>query len=267
VIEGRKQPVRTGFPAYPGHPGELQEPDCDLAVLAVAAPRGEMLEDELGQQPLDVIVESGRHRVGRRAVRGPRQQDAVPLGSPAAGFGQLGGGAWAEQDLARLRRRLEPGGDRRRAAGDQQLAVDRTEEGEVEPAGVDADGHSQPHPAHRGVQHTDPAHRGPHGCRGRARATHVVGAVVHHEQGVATPLHQPPAVCVGRFEQLAQDQVEVVGHLLGAEAALGREPLGQPGEPGDVREHQRAVQAPGGRCRVVPGPVASQLGDERAQHE
>ena len=109
---------------------------------------------------------------------------------------------------------------------------------EVERAAVDADGHPQPHVPGSRVDVAEGAQGRPHPYGGSRRTCWLTVTVEEQQDGVATPLHQSGAVFVGDREQPAEDRAEGVAHLLRADPALAREPLGQGGEAGDVDERQ-----------------------------
>ena len=90
--------------------------------------------------------------------------------------------------------------------------------------------------------------RGPPGPAG------VLGPVEEEEDCVTAPLQQVGTLVVCLGQQPPEDGVEDVAQLLGTFPAAARQPLGEPGEPGDVEQHQTAVDLPVGRPGRGGGP-------------
>ena len=90
-------------------------------------------------------------------------------------------------------------------------------------------------------------------CAARAARAAWSGPWNSSSIGVAAPLDQVGAVVAGLGEQSRERGAEHVAHLLGADLALAREPLGEPGEPGDVDERRacRSRACADRRCRAV----------------
>ena len=106
-------------------------------------------------------------------------------------------------------------------------------------------------------------------CRSHAAAAPRVSwpdPVEQDEQRVAAELQDVAAVARGERDELAEDDVEVVGELLRAGLAAAREPFGERREAGDVDEQQRALdhlvaRAVGAR---EPAPmVRAEVGPQR----
>ena len=183
------------------------------------------------------------------------EQCAIPLTRAGGPRAEAGGGPVGDDDLARVRGLLRIRSGRGGRTEDDELAGRLTDEEEVDLAGVDADGHLQ----------VEPTHRRRHGCRLPQGDPHlhcrVAGALgmalaaEHQQQGVAAELEQVGTAVEGQVQHPAEDTVEGLDDLLGTDAAALRQLLGQGREPGDVREHQRALDDPPrlpGRL-VVPG--------------
>ena len=140
--------------------------------------------------------------------------------------------------------------------------MDPADEEEVERPGVDADRDLQPHGPGRGRAPPHAGERLLHAGGGRAGAPRVVLAAEQQQDGVAAELEQVGVLGVGARDQLAERRVDHAGDLLRALAAALRERLGQLGEPGDVGEDERALEALGALLRRVAQPV-----DRDARHE
>ena len=99
------------------------------------------------------------------------------------------------------------------------------------------------------------------GCATRAGG--VVIVLVQQEDGVAAPFHETRAVVVGDAEQLREQGVEDVVHLLGADAPATSQALGHRGEARDVDERQGARDlAPRGTRRLA-FPIENEPRHER----
>ena len=131
---------------------------------------------------------------------------------------------------------------------------------------MDADRHPQAHRARRGAHAPDPADHPLHLARGAACHLRVPIAVEQQQHGVAAPLHESGAVLVGGREELLEDHVQDVAHLLGADLAAAGELLRQVRETGDVREHGRAVDRAVRHVGHVAQPVDHEAGHIRRQH-
>ena len=193
------------------------------------------------------------------------QPDAVALRLGQQLGRQLCRGVKADDDLAGVGRSLHGDHGARAGAGQQQLSVTLADEEEVELAGVNSDRHAQANLAGRGVDRTHLAERAPHADRGGDAVRGVVLPREEQEQGVSAELDQAAAVCVGRAQQLAEHEADDVGHLLGADAAQPRQPLGHLGEAGDVDEHDRPLERPHPHVRILADPANRQPRQEWPQ--
>ena len=168
----------------------------------------------------------------------------------------------AERDLARVRGRLGLDADRGIGTREHELAVDPADEEAVERAAVDADRHPQ---ADRPGSGRAPAHGGQgllHPDRCRAGALGMVRAAEQQQDGVSAELQEVGMVGVGRPDQLAERGIDDAGDLLGALPSALRERLGQLGEPRDVGEDERPLEAARARLGRLAQPV-----DRDARHE
>ena len=248
----------------------MDEADGDATVLRVAVPG----QQQLAQGDRDALRQIHRRRhvlwiglVAPGLVR-PQvtpQPDALALRLGQQLGRQLCRGVKADDDLARVGRSLHGDHGARAGAGQQQLPVALADEEEVELAGVDADRHAQANLAGRGVDRTHLAERAPHADRGGDAVRGVVLTREEQEQGVPAELDQAAAVGVGRAQQLAEHEADDVGHLLGADAAQPRQPLGHLGEAGDVDEHDRPLERPHPHVRILADPANGQSRQERPQ--
>ena len=66
----------------------------------------------------------------------------------------------------------------------------------------------------------------------------VIWSLEEEEECVAPELQQLAPSQVTERDHRAEDPVEDLGELLRSDPPVGRQPLGEVGEPGDVGEHQ-----------------------------
>ena len=194
---------------------------------------------------VDAVDRAQRHlRDGTQQV--PRSLDRASH----AGTEECGGFV-ADRHLARLGHSFHHGGLGGRRSGDNELPVPAARQEEHDLAAMYADGHPQPCRARSAGNPAGPPERPSHLPRGGACRSRMPVALEEQQHRVATPLDQIRAVFAGDIQQAGEYGVEDLAHLFGPHLARPRESLGQPGEPGDVDEPQRAVH------RAVTGPRAT----------
>jgi hypothetical protein len=223
-------------------PAEAQERDRRLAVLRLDHPGGHRGAHGGGHadrqvEPVDRREQLALH-LGRRLEP---QEHAAAL--RVAELARLEGdrGRAREQDVAGLGRVLELDRPPGLGPADDQLAVGRAREEEVEVAAVQADVHAQRHLPDGRVRPADRAQHPAHPVR-RARAAPLVPRAREEEQeGVAAELQEAAAVRVRDVEQMPEGRVHDLVHLLRASLALSRQTLGHRGEAGDVDEGHRPL--------------------------
>ena len=66
----------------------------------------------------------------------------------------------------------------------------------------------------------------------------VICSVEQEEQRITPELQQVTPASVAERDHRAEDPVQDLGELLGPDAPMRRESLGEAGEAGDVDEHQ-----------------------------
>ena len=161
----------------------------------------------------------------------------------------------ADDDLAGAGRTLGRLGRGRRRPGDHQLPVRAPDEEEVERAGVHAGGHPQRHPSSLGREPADLVQRSAHLQRCCGSTKGVTAAREEQKERVAPELEEGRAVGVGIGEQAAEAGPDELGDVLGADPTQAPQSLGHGREPGDVDEHDGALDAAmqlvGGR-RIEP---------------
>ena len=139
----------------------------------------------------------------------------------------------------------------------------------MEDAGVDPHRHAERDVAGRAQHPSAFAQGSAHPVRGPAGARGVILALEQQQDGVAAPLDEAGTVPVGDLEQLGEDVVEQIVHLLRAHLALARETFRQLGEPRDIGECERAgdLANPGGVARAEPiDEQTRHVGSQRFVH-
>ncbi len=221
------------------HEGDGRDP-----VLGVGGAGREVLAQGHREERRQAVLAVGRGgcRPARCRVRLPAAQQQGTVVARAGRPGrQPGRGRRADDDLAGLGGLLGGGHGTRAGAEHEQLAGGGADEEELDVAGVHAHRHRQGEPARRRGHGGRGAQRGPHLDGGVAGLLGVVLAPEEEEQGVAAELQQLAAAGCRDGEHRPEHPVERLDDLLGADPALPGEPLGECGEPRDVREHQGAV--------------------------
>jgi hypothetical protein len=248
------------------HTGETDEGDSCGAVLALGRRRRDMRADAGRDEGLDVQPLDRRERLERAARRRLRAQKASFALRLAEHLGvEQRRGFGAQEDLAGLGGRLHLDGARRRRACDDQLAVRRADEEEVEPAAVDADVHAQLDRSRRGFEPPDLAEAAAHAECGARSARCVVGARIEEEERIASELEQATPVAVRDLEELGEGRVHHLRDLLGAGLALRGQLLGHRREAGDVHEGHRPFQEARTGGWIVERPLDDHPRDVRGQ--
>ena len=179
------------------------------------------------------------------------QQSASPSGSADVLPGQVGRARVAHQDVSLRGAALDPLQGGRGWAGDDQLPVGSAHQEEVEPVGVDTDGHAQLDPSGLGLEHADLPQSPAHVEGGRRRPMRMVVPAKEQQQGVAAELQQGAVMAVGIGQQPVEALGDDVGDSLGSGSAEPGHAFGERGEAGDVDEHHRPVDPP---VKIVGSP-------------
>ena len=154
------------------------------------------------------------------------------------------GGGCADDDLAGLGGVLHRDRVRGGRPRDDQLAVRRACEEEVERPRVDAHVHAQRDLARGCVERAELVERAPHAVRRVAGARGMCVALEEEQERIAAELHEAAAVRVRDGEQACERRAHHVGHLFGAARPERCEALRHRGEAGDVDEGERPLERP-----------------------
>ena len=226
-------------------------------VLGLAASGEQVLADLDRKQLREVEIAdvSDGHRALRADVRLAAEENRRTLLLPQATAVERCRGGRADGNLAGFGHGLHLDGRARGGAGDDELPVQVADEEEVEGAAVDANRHPQRDEPRRGAQLAGRPHLRCMSSAARQARASCSGAVEQEQDGVATPLDHAGALGVGDRQQLGEAVVEQVVHLLGADLALLREPLGERGEARDVDEGKRPLDLLVSRVRRLAQPL------------
>ena len=149
--------------------------------------------------------------------------------------------------------------------GDDQLAIGRTDQEEMERAGVHSDGDRELELAHRRrdlgrtskiLSHLD-------GCGGRLLC--VIRAGEQQEQRIAPELQQLSTATGGDAEHAAEHAAQRLDEFLGADSPSRGQALGQGGEAGDVGEHHRALDDSPATFGLVGHPIEHETRHEAVE--
>lgn len=240
----------------------LQERQRRRAVLGVDATLRDRAPQARGHEARHRLDRRQRRPVVRRGGHGAHEAraDAAPVVEVAGVEG--GGRHGTDEDLAALRGALEPDQVGGGGAGQDELTVGAAHEEPVDVAALDPDRQREPHPCGRLRRLAQRPDLASHADGGRRRPALVTGAAEEQQHGIAAELGQGPTERTGDVEQPGEAGLDDPDDGLGPDLALPGEPLGDPGEAGDVGEDERAGQPPVSPRLVVLGdPLAHQARD------
>ena len=245
---------------------EVDERDRDLAMLGFPDRRQQRLADRHRDTSLEGFVgELGQHPHGRGRVadRCAAQEMTFPRRRADAPGREVGRELGADHDLACARRSLHLDDARRAGASHDQLAMRLTDQEEVEPAAVRANGHAQVDAATGRVELAHRLEALAHADRRACRTGRVLRRIIagkQQEEGVATELQEAAVLLVGHAQQVGEARGDGVGHLFGTHRPELRELLGELRESGDVRKDEGPVDRVVAHAPVLRQPLEREAG-------